>query len=183
MKTTSTVWPGLPAAALCALLAAPASAQLSTTANGPYYAAPSWNQKLATNRFVVLANWNNEAVLDRETGLVWARTPGSTFHNWFQAHFICNQTTVGGRKGWRLPSLAELSSLVDPSVPSPGPVLPAGHPFTAVDADIYWSASTGGSSGTTAWALSLAGGDVGNLTRNSAFLVWCVRGGSAAGIE
>ena len=39
------------------LAAAPATtfAQLSTTANGPYYATPSWDQKLTTNPFVTLA--------------------------------------------------------------------------------------------------------------------------------
>jgi hypothetical protein len=44
-----------------------------TASPGPYYAWPSWDQKLAAStRFVVLSNWNNEAVLDRETGLTWA---------------------------------------------------------------------------------------------------------------
>src|SRR5262245_31179385 len=46
-----------------------------TTAPGPYYATPSWDQQLPVGqRFIVLSNWNNFAVLDRETGLVWQRT-------------------------------------------------------------------------------------------------------------
>ncbi len=53
----------------------PAHAQ--TTAPGPYYATPSWDQTLPSNtRFIVLSNMNSEAVLDRETGLVWQRSPG-----------------------------------------------------------------------------------------------------------
>src|SRR5689334_12644792 len=42
---------------------------------------PAWTQKLACDtpsacpRFSVLGGLNNEAVLDRETGLVWERTP------------------------------------------------------------------------------------------------------------
>src|SRR5262249_15328144 len=45
---------------------------LGATANGPYYAEPSWDQMLpASTRFIVLSNFNSEAVLDRETGLVW----------------------------------------------------------------------------------------------------------------
>ena len=47
-----------------------------TTHNGPYYANPSWDQQIpAGQRFIVLSNWNNAAVLDRETGLVWERSP------------------------------------------------------------------------------------------------------------
>src|ERR1051325_11151454 len=63
------------------LVSAPRQSSAQTTSAGPYYATPSWDQKLACDsaatcpRFVVLANWNNDAVLDRETGLVWDRTP------------------------------------------------------------------------------------------------------------
>ncbi|HEY2920960.1 MAG TPA: hypothetical protein VGK77_18415, partial [Candidatus Binatia bacterium] len=49
-----------------ALAASPAKAQ--TTAAGPYYANPSWDQQLpASTRFIVLSNWASAAVLDRET--------------------------------------------------------------------------------------------------------------------
>ena len=49
------------------------------TRPGPYYALPAWDQKkAAVNRFVVLTNWNSQAVLDKETGLVWERTPAAT---------------------------------------------------------------------------------------------------------
>jgi hypothetical protein len=38
-----------------------------STQNGPYYANPSWDQQLPdATRFIVLLNWNSEAVLDRE---------------------------------------------------------------------------------------------------------------------
>ena len=35
-----------------ALVQGPASAQVSITGNGPYYATPSWDQKLITGRFI-----------------------------------------------------------------------------------------------------------------------------------
>ena len=85
-------------------------------------------------RFLVLTNWNNEAVLDKETGLVWERSPATTTHTWSEARFQCTARTTGNRKGWRLPSIHELASLVHPSVASPGPTLLAGHPFT----DVQW---------------------------------------------
>lgn len=65
-----------------ALTAHPARAQEvnevapSVSAVGPYYALPSWDQKIAAaTRFVVLTNWSSQAVLDKETGLVWMRSP------------------------------------------------------------------------------------------------------------
>src|SRR5262249_41951206 len=63
--------------AAAGVLTASTSASAQTVTNGPYYASPSWDQTLACSalancpRFVVLANMNNDAVLDRETGLVW----------------------------------------------------------------------------------------------------------------
>ena len=68
----------------------PVGAQVSTTAPGPYYATPSWDQKLTINRFVVLSNWNNEAVLDRETGIVWEQSPDGTQRTWHDARKRCN---------------------------------------------------------------------------------------------
>ena len=75
----------------------------------------SWNRKIinAQERFRVLSEFNNEAVLDRETGLVWERTPSTQAVQWPNARLLCAQKGVGGRGGWRLPAFDELSSLVD----------------------------------------------------------------------
>ena len=62
----------------------------ATTAAGPYYANPSWNQQLpASTRFVVLSNWidaahpsGGAAVLDRKTGLVWEQSPSTSTFIW-----------------------------------------------------------------------------------------------------
>jgi hypothetical protein len=57
-----------------------------TVANGPYYATPSWDQTLpVAQRFIVLANMNQQAVLDRETGLVWERGPSLFNAEWISA--------------------------------------------------------------------------------------------------
>jgi hypothetical protein len=173
---------GAIAVGLSAMLAAPASAQLSTTANGPYYATPSWDQKLTTNRFVILANWNSEAVLDRETGLVWERSPDTTQRDWQLAQFHCNDRSVGGRKGWRLPGLQELASLMDP-VASPGPKLPAGHPFLNVQF-AYWSATTRASASIDgAWFVRFSDGDIFVIGKSNQVYVWCVRGGQVPDLQ
>ena len=86
-----------------------------------------WDQVLpAADRFNVLAAFNNKAVLDKETGLVWERSPLTGTTTQSVARGNCTNHTTGGRKGWRLPSVHELASLVDPSMVAPGPMLPRG---------------------------------------------------------
>ncbi len=150
--------------------------------NGPYYATPSWAQKLpAATRFVVLTDWNSQAVLDRETGLVWERSPVITLHDWNGARVECLSRTTGGRKGWRLPSLHELASLVDPSVSS-SPLLPAGHPFTTIPQRYthYWSATADANSSDGAWNVLFVDGLAYNSYKSTPNYVWCVRGGMTA---
>jgi hypothetical protein len=141
---------GFASAALLALATSTVAAQ----SNGPYYATPSWDQQLpGTTRFVVLSNWidanfpaGGAAVLDRETGLVWERSPSVHTHqeNPAGAIFICWQAQTGGRMGWRVPRVEEFMSLADQSHS-----LPAGHPFLNVfydkvvnpnDIAYYWTA-------------------------------------------
>jgi Protein of unknown function (DUF1566) len=141
----------------------------------------NWDKNLpSASRFVVLSAFNNEAVRDNETGLVWEKTPDTTFVTWSGARGTCADKNVGGRKGWRLPSFAELASLVDPSVAS-APVLPTGHPFTNIEPTIYWSATTGAELPVGAWAVNFdVPGSVLLQGKTSSFLVWCVRGGMNA---
>jgi len=102
---------------------------------------PAWSQTLpAAQRFVLVLGGN--AVLDKETGLVWEKSPSTSTTDWATAFRACNGESLGNRKGWRLPTLQELASLVDPT--QSGPALPAGHPFTNVSLTPsgYWSATT-----------------------------------------
>ena len=134
----------------------------AATAAGPYYATPSWDQTLPANtRFIVLTNMNSEAVLDRETGLVWEKSPSTSTFSWQGAQIQCNQLTVGNRKGWRLPTNQELASLVDPSVSAP--TLPAGHPFINVQSSGSWSATTNAFDTTFAWGVNFYYGTVANI--------------------
>jgi Protein of unknown function (DUF1566) len=153
----------------------------AASGNGPYYAEPSWSQKLpAATRFVVLTDWNSEAVLDRNTGLVWEKSPDMTRTTWDVARETCVNRSVGGQKGWRLPSVHELASLIDPSVAFPDPKLQAGHPFTNVQPANYWSATTTAGNLTSAWNLNFFNGFVFALNKPISNHVWCVRGGNNA---
>ena len=143
---------------------------------GPYYAMPAWDQTLpAATRFIVLTNMASAAVLDRETGLVWERAPSTSISFWVNAQINCVRLNLGGRKGWRLPSIQELSSLIDPTQSTPA--LPSGHPFT-VQSSFYWSATTVSfDTSSRAWLVRFGDGFVDDGIKTDAAPGWCVRGG------
>lgn len=186
---------GLIASAL-ALTCSPTVAQ--TVGNGPYYATPSWDQKMPCTspancpRFVVLADWNQQAVLDRETGLVWERSPRQNDVTYEQAAQFCALTRIGDRFGWRLPSVHELQSLL---VSKPVPAftsslfLPDGHPFIGISAgrqywtgtrraldssEVFWTVAMG----TAGSPFDSTGPGIGTgFSRDELLRMWCVRGG------
>jgi hypothetical protein len=171
---------GLLSIGLFAGAALTANLAQAVDAIGPYYAEPAWDQKFpAATRFVVLTNWGSAAVLDKETGLVWEKVPQTTPDTWSNARFTCINKNVGGRKGWRLPSIPELASLIAPFV-TPGPTLPPGHPFTDVQLADYWSATTNVETPTLALDVNFDSGVVDASTKTSSDQVWCVRGGMNA---
>ena len=151
---------------------------MAVNAPGFYYVMPSWDQTLpGVTRFIVLTNMSSAAVLDRETGLVWEQSPSPDTFSWDAAQSHCNLLTTGNRIGWHLPTVQELSSLVNPSVASPGPTLPSGHPFSNVQSYFYWSATTTAFSTDTAWGVYFDVGHASLFGKSTATYVWCVRGG------
>ena len=136
--------------------------------------APIWSQTLpAAERFVLVMG--NVAVLDRETGLVWQRATDSTLRNWYDATSYCYGLYLGGRMGWRVPSIEQLTSLVDPSQ---YPTLPAGNPFTGSIAAPHWSSTDYIDSG-HAWYVYFSDGHISANAKNYDLNVYvrCVRGG------
>jgi len=137
----------------------------------------SWSKIFhAHKRFEPLADFNHAAVLDRETGLVWERSPDTTPGTWEGGQHNCINKAVGGRKGWRLPSVVELTSLLDPSIPPPGPLLPLHHPFANVQIAVYWSATTFASNASNAWFVDFGDGHVEASDKTTSNVFWCVRG-------
>ena len=146
----------------------------------PPYGLPAWDQTFpAETRFVVLENFSSAGVLDQNTGLVWERSPETMRADWKAAKSSCLNKTIGGQRGWRLPSIVELTSLLDPSNQDSGSMLPSGHPFLGNPSGFYWSASSDGDP-SKAWHLHLSNGHVHMTSKASTFKVWCVRGGSTA---
>ena len=129
-----------------------------------------------------LANPTGEAVLDRETSLVWQRVPPSGLEDWLTAVQDCMNNQLGGRFGWRMPRIEELRSLLDTTGD-----LPIGNPFSNISTFSaglphtgYWSAMTAPDQSTSAY---VAGFPLGFAVWAKSFQahVWCVRGGAGLG--
>lgn len=143
------------------------------------------------SRYVLLADFNNEAVLDKNTGLVWERTPSPLSTTYEGARNHCFELVVAGTTGWRLPSIFELNSVRDPSLPPP---FVNNELFLVASFTPYWSATFNGSSAYNVYIMHLAGPSAGYVgsagvfpqkpnTNYNKFHGWCVRGPSQEGLH
>jgi Protein of unknown function (DUF1566) len=166
----STVGFGAAVTLVCAALALPNNASAVDLRD--------WGKKYpVSERFVVLPQFNNQAVLDKETQLVWERQPATAKVVWDQARQTCAVKPVGGRSGWRLAALNELTSLYDDTTG-----LPTGHPFVMGGPFAapfwFWTATVDARSGhDTTWTFEFTPGSLPYPQYNYQFTfrAWCVR--------
>lgn len=127
----------------------------------------------APGRFKILEEFDNEAVLDTKTGLIWEKTPDADPHYWMIAVDFCMSRTHGGQFGWRLPTVNELSTLMDTNNYNR---LPFNHPFE-VDTDMrYWTQTGHPSYAVLAYAIEF--GDwlpIDSANKDHMLGRWCVR--------
>jgi hypothetical protein len=136
----------------------------------------------------------NGTVTDNLTGLIWLKdancrnTVGGInksdgYLTWAEALTWSNNLAIGacgltdGSKAgdWRLPNITELESLVD--IRKYSPTLPAGHPFSNVEANRYWSSSSYASGTDGAWSVNLDDGYMIGDDKKYYSYVWAVRSG------
>jgi hypothetical protein len=68
---------------------------------------------MASDRFV---SNGDGTVTDSKTNLMWAAKDNGEHINWKDARSYCQSYSGGGHTDWRMPTLAELTSLYDPGV-------------------------------------------------------------------
>lgn len=96
-----------------------------------------------------------ETVTDGITGLMWQRTGSTTEMAWADALTHCQSQTLGGLSGWRLPTYAELRTLVDYT--HYGPAI---HPdaFPNTPTSNFWTSTPSAAEDGSAWYVSFLGG-------------------------
>lgn len=166
-----------------------------------YNCTPSWHLKIPTEeRFVLVLD--DAAVLDSETCLVWERSPDNTLFDWYGANRDCVRNHTGGRFGWHLPTVHQLTTLVEIDYTTDN-FLPQGHPFIPHYNHItssfggttqtyrwldYWTASTVQSQFGTSSAYRVHFSYIATYidtttyvvsvaTKKAKFMTWCVRNG------
>lgn len=112
-------------------------------------------------------------VTDTFTGLLWQRSVTSTTFDWAGAKTYCANLTLAGSSAWRLPTVKELHSIVDPTRHNPA-VDPAIFPDTP--ANFFWTATpyVGPAPG-YGWYVQFVTGASNAQDPNFAYHVRCVR--------
>jgi hypothetical protein len=113
-----------------------------------------WEDHAANRRFSVY----EDLVLDKETGLIWYGRPFCDLRSWHIALWYARNFPGGDRLGWRLPTLEEFLSLLDPTKRLTNPALPDGHPFVNVNqllTEHFWTSTTYEVNSDLAYSVSL----------------------------
>jgi len=149
-------------------------------------------------------NNGNGTVTDNNTGLMWQKcsvgqnndstcSGSAVYYNWYQAvgevnasynpsggsfKNVCGDLTTGSYTDWRLPSKKELMSIVDYSIPYPGPTINTTY-FPNTVASGYWSSTTYAYDPGYAWGVGFVNGGVGVHygDKGHNLYVRCVRAG------
>ncbi len=116
-------------------------------------------------------------VSDTDTGLTWQQAdPAGVTYTWDQANQFCITSKLANVTDWRLPTLAELSTLIDFNK-----LNPATTNLLQTNVSLgYWSATPLANGAGNAWSISFVVGDEAPAMLSSKNHVRCVRGTTAS---
>lgn len=115
-------------------------------------------------------------ITDNLTGLMWVRNANSGIATWQNALAYANGQSICGYDDWRLPNKKELRSLIHYEQANSATWL-NGQGFSNVQANSYWSSTTYSFATTSAWFVTMSGGDVSSFSKSGTLSVWPVRAG------
>ena len=103
---------------------------------------PAWGLRSVSPQagwFTVFA----DSIMDSQSGLQWQITDGG-YQTWSDANAACLSLDLAGKSDWRLPTRAEMNTIIDYSVAKPAMVSVFPKPTT----NFHWTLTPSGSSGT-----------------------------------
>lgn len=124
------------------------------------------------DRFVLVLD--GAGVKDNQTGLVWEQAPDLEHDVWSRSVERCAAKRVGGKHGWRAPTIQEIKTLIDPQ--QKDPALPKGHPFANIKSAIFWTATPHPTDDIVAWQVSFFSGEPVTDQKSGTRRMWCVLG-------
>jgi len=126
----------------------------------------------------------NGIIKDNVTDLMWQKATAQDYHTWEQALSYCDNLTLGGYTDWRLPTIKELSTLVDSGTAYPGPAINMSYfPDTGARSN-YWSSTASVSTyvgdADSAWHVYFGNGAALFDKKGNSYHVRAVRGVSSS---
>lgn len=112
---------------------------------------------------------------DSLTGLEWqCRSPGKL--NWYEALEYAKSLVLDGKNDWRLPTAAELETLIDRKtlLERIRPIMREEVPFR--DTLSYWSSTTFAPNTYSAWIVMFDGAYILSYYKSNRYHIRCVRG-------
>jgi formylglycine-generating enzyme required for sulfatase activity len=112
---------------------------------------------------------------DPKTGLEWqCESPGEM--TWYEARDYAKSLSLGRKDDWRLPTLAELESLLDRTKGRSDGRPPIREEVPFRDNLSYWSSTTFERHTKNAWIVMFDGAYVLSYYKSNSYYVRCVRG-------
>ena len=112
-------------------------------------------------------------VRDNATQLTWQQATDTTKRTWSEAAAYCMQLQLAGT-GWRLPTLKELLTVVDPARTT-APVIDS-KVFPGTPADTFWSSNSFVVDANYAWTIDFRlGNSAKDHAKSAGAYVKCVR--------
>ena len=117
---------------------------------------------------------NLGVVTDHIIGLQWSDTENVGFDSWDEAGNYCKELILNG-KGWRLPTIIELNSIILPSVYHPAIDTTAFQNYNSGTYGDYWTSSVGTGNTDKMWRLHLYGGSMNPTYKYNGGYSRCIR--------
>jgi len=111
-----------------------------------------------------------KSYIDTKTGLMW-QAESQDKMTWHDAMEYAEDLSEGGYDDWRLPTIEELTTLIDYTQTLPATNIPN------IRSSTYWSSTTYASSTSSAWYVYFRSGSVGYGSKSYSYYVRCVRSG------